>query len=72
MQPGDELQNAITLIRYRGLARVRRELENILVLIDELQERGVSRDQINRIIENITEDEKADSKDECPGKEQQG
>ena len=47
---------------------VRIELENILLLIDELGERGISKDEIVDII--LNEHKKPDSKDECTCKDQ--
>lgn len=48
------------MIKYTELARVRRELENILLLIDELDQRGIPKDVIvDKII-----DEKPSSKNE--------
>ena len=48
------------MIQYCELARVRRELENILVLFDELEKRGIPKEVI---VKKIV-DEKTDSKDE--------
>ena len=44
------------------LSKVRRELENILILVDELKSKGVSREVINKMI--IHEFEKVTKEDE--------
>ena len=49
------------------LSKVRRELENILILVDELESKGVLREVINKMIidefERITIKDEPDSKD---------
>ena len=36
---------------YKDLAHVRRELENVLLLVDELYERGIPRTEVLRMID---------------------
>ena len=55
------------MINYTELARVRRELENILLLIDELEEKGVPKGII--IDKIIDEPEETDNQDEHPAKD---
>jgi hypothetical protein len=57
------------LINYDDLARVRRELENILLLVDELESKGVPKEVITNLIKN--ESEKLSSKNERVSKDQQ-
>jgi hypothetical protein len=49
------------------LSKVRRELENILLLVDELEKRGISREVINEMIldefERITKEDESHSQD---------
>ena len=40
------------MITYDRLARVRRELENVLILMDELELKGIERKDIVNIITN--------------------
>jgi hypothetical protein len=40
------------LITFDRLARVRRELENVLILIDELELKGIERKDIVKLITN--------------------
>jgi len=50
------------------LSKVRRELENILILVDELEKKGVSKEVINKMIINefdrITKEDEQDSQDQ--------
>ena len=50
------------------LSKVRRELENILILVDELESKGISREVINKMIidefERITKENEPDSQDQ--------
>ena len=50
------------------LSKVRRELENILILVDELESKGISREVINKMIvdefERITKENESDSQDQ--------
>jgi DNA-binding transcriptional MerR regulator len=48
------------VIEYKGLARARRELENILVIIEELKEIGFSKEEIREL---INESKESTSKD---------
>ncbi len=56
------------MIEYQGMARVRRELENIIVLIDELEKKGVPRKTIVKLIQN--ESENVAKKNECSCEDQ--
>ena len=57
------------MIEYKGLARARRELENILLMIEELKEIGFSKEEIRQLInepkeatkehESITDDKQS-------------
>ena len=53
------------------LSKVRRELENILILVDELESKGLSREVINKMIidefERITKENESDSQDQRGG-----
>lgn len=53
------------------LSKVRRELENILILVDELESKGLSREVINKMIidefEKITKEDESDSQDQRGG-----
>jgi hypothetical protein len=55
------------LITYENIARVRREVENILLLVDELEDRGIPKGVIVNII--LNESEKPSNKDECSSKD---
>jgi hypothetical protein len=57
------------LINYDDLARVRRELENILLLVDELESKGIPKEAITNLIKN--ESEKLSNKNERVSKDQQ-
>jgi hypothetical protein len=57
------------LISYNNIARVRREVENILLLVDELDKKGVPKDLIIDAIVNGTG--KDTQKDVSPNKDKQ-
>jgi DNA-binding transcriptional MerR regulator len=48
------------LIEYKGLSRARRELESILLMIEELKEIGFSKEEIREL---INESKESTSKD---------
>ena len=56
------------MIEYTNIARVRRELENILMLIDELEAKGLPKGIIIDII--LNESGKTNSEDEHSGEDQ--
>lgn len=43
------------MIEYKGLARARRELESILLMIEELKEIGFSKEEIRELINESKE-----------------
>jgi DNA-binding transcriptional MerR regulator len=43
------------LIEYKGLSRARRELESILLMIEELKEIGFSKEEIRELINESKE-----------------
>lgn len=55
------------MIDYRVLARIRREVENILLLVDELEAKGIPKAIIVDII--INESEKVDSQNDGTSEE---
>ena len=55
------------MISYQNIARVRRELENILLLIDELEAKGIPKGIIIDII--INEPEETTSEDDRPAED---
>ena len=55
------------MIHYANIARVRREMENILLLMDELEKKGLSKEVIVNII--LNESKYTTSKDERPCKD---
>jgi hypothetical protein len=57
------------LIDYKNLARVRREAENLLILVDELDKRGVPKEIIVNMI--VNESEKPVKKNEYPKQDKQ-
>lgn len=63
MQQGCKLQDATALIKYDSIARVRREVENLLILVDELSDRGIPKEVIVNTI--LNESAKPVKKDEC-------
>ena len=50
------------MITYKNITRVRRELENILLLVDELEEKGIPKEVIINTI--INEPKKSSQEDE--------
>ena len=56
------------MIGYKILAKVRRELDNILILMDELETRGLPKDEIVNIIlhesEKLTKTDEQSNEDE--------
>ena len=54
------------MIEYTNIVRVRREVENILLLMEELENRGLCKEAIVNII--LNESTKSSKKDECPCK----
>jgi hypothetical protein len=54
------------LIKYDNIARVRREVENILILVDELDKRGIPKEIIINAI--LDESKKPYNKNEHTGK----
>ena len=56
------------MISYRNITRIRIELENVLLLIGELEKKGIPKSLIVDII--LNEHKKPDSEDECTGKDQ--
>ena len=48
------------MIEYKGLSRARRELESILLMIEELKEIGFSKEEIREL---INESKESTSKD---------
>ena len=55
------------MIKYENIARVRRETENILLLIDELEKRGIPKEVIVNII--LNESKNPNKKDEYSSKD---
>ena len=55
------------MIKYDNIARVRREVENLLILVDELRDRGIPKELIIDVI--IDEHKKASKKDESINKD---
>lgn len=55
------------MISYQNISRIRREVENILLLVYELEDKGIPKDVIINAI--IDEPKKSDKKDECPCKD---
>jgi len=55
------------LINYQNIARIRREVENILLLIDELEAKGLPKGIIIDII--LNESQKPNKENECTGKD---
>jgi hypothetical protein len=55
------------LIEYTNIARVRREVENLLILVDELRDRGIPKDLIVNVI--INEHQKSSEKNEHSNKD---
>ena len=56
------------MIEYKGLARARRELESILLMIEELKEIGFSKEEIRAL---INESKETTSKDASLTKDKQ-
>jgi hypothetical protein len=54
------------LIKYDNIARVRREVENLLLLVDELRDRGIPKELIVNVI--IDEHRKVSKKNEYSNK----
>jgi len=46
---GSKLLDGITMIHFHDLARIRREYENILILWDELSDRGIPKKLLLKI-----------------------
>ncbi len=57
------------MIGYKVLAKVRRELDNILILMDELEDRGLPKDEVVKII--LNESRKLTKTDEHPNEDKQ-
>jgi hypothetical protein len=55
------------LIKYDNIARVRREVENLLLLVDELRDRGIPKELIVNVI--IDEHRKAGKENEHSNKD---
>jgi hypothetical protein len=55
------------LIEYSNIARVRREVENLLILVDELRDRGIPKELIIDVI--LNEHKKPGEKDEHSDKD---
>ena len=55
------------MIKYDNIARVRREVENLLLLVDELRDRGIPKELIVDVI--IDEHRKVGKKDEYSNKD---
>ena len=55
------------MIKYDNIARVRREVENLLLLVDELRDRGIPKELIVDVI--IDEHRKTSKKDEYSNKD---
>ncbi len=51
------------MITYQNIARIRREVENILLLVDELEKKGIPKYIIINSI--LDESKKPDKNDEC-------
>jgi len=54
------------MISYHNIARVRREVENILLLVDELENKGIPKAVIVDIILNVSQE--PNQEDEHPSK----
>ena len=55
------------MITYDNIARVRREVENLLILVDELRDRGIPKELIVNVI--LNEHTKASKTDERSNKD---
>ena len=67
MQPRGKPENNDSMIVYKVLSKVRRELDNIFVLMDELEKKGLPKEAIVKMI--LNESEKPSKKDECSSKD---
>lgn len=56
------------MITYDILARVRRELENVLILMDELELKGIERKDIIKLITNESKESNITNECTCKNK----